>query len=68
MDGIGACWREVRLLGRASVAHDRAWLVARTGSRGAGAETVVLPLDLTAGDVLAVPCEAPLSTSRLRRR
>ncbi|MFD4422319.1 hypothetical protein ACFWN7_12570 [Agromyces sp. NPDC058484] len=67
VDDIGACWPELRLLGRASVAHERHFLIARTGVRGAGSVEVTLPGDLVTGDVLVVPCEAPLSLSRLRR-
>jgi len=67
VDGIGASWREMRLLGRASTEHVRSFGLARCGVRGAGADSVVLPGDLRAGDLVAVPCEAPLSLSELRR-
>ncbi|WP_022889411.1 hypothetical protein [Agromyces italicus] len=68
VDDIGACWSELRLIGRASTAHEHPYLVARTGSRGAGAESARLPGDIQPGDVVAVPCRVPLTAVRLRRR
>lgn len=53
-------WSELRLIGRASTAHSAPALL--------GGTTVILPLDLCVGDLLAVPSHphAPFGTRSLR--
>ncbi len=52
LDHAGAVWSELRLIGRASTAHDAPASVLGAGERG---PLVQVPADLAPGDLLAVP-------------
>ena len=56
-----ASWSEVRLVGRASTARH-----ALARLRGGGHETLTLPADVRAGDLLAVPCRGLLALRDVR--
>jgi len=71
LDGVPAVWNEVRLIGRASVAHTTsARLVAQKGQSATcrPVEAAHLPVDIAAGDLLAIPCRGVVALKTLRRR
>jgi len=55
VSGLGAVWREARLIGRVSHAYDEPFAVVDAHGSDACAR-VVLPGDVRVGDRIAVPC------------
>ncbi|QHC58637.1 hypothetical protein [Rathayibacter sp. VKM Ac-2760] len=71
LDAVPAVWPEMRLIGRASCAHSRPVIVlADTGCATAtpcsAAGSALLPDDIRAGDLLAVPCADAVALRHLR--
>lgn len=58
---LDPCWTELRLIGRVSTAHSVSFVLD-------GEHRVLLPRDLRAGDLLAVPCRGNAVVRQLRSR
>lgn len=58
-DTVPGVWREARLFGRISTAPVTPFAV--------GAQTVVLPRDVRAGDLIAIPCSRTLARRDVRQ-
>ncbi len=61
-DASGAIWREARLIGRISTVRDRVSVVRPAPPYGTSRSRsfVELPRDVREGDLIAVPCSAPV--------
>jgi hypothetical protein len=60
-------WHEARLIGRVSAAQDRRFGVRDAAGVAVADATIILPGDLAAGDMIAVPCRGGLSVGDVRR-
>lgn len=60
LSDVEPCWSELRLIGRASTTHT---VPFRIGSETGTEQRVLLPRDLTPGDLLAVPCRGEVTQS-----
>ncbi|MEV7693768.1 hypothetical protein AB0N73_10615 [Microbacterium sp. NPDC089189] len=63
--GLGAVWREARLIGRISHAYDVRFSVAGAHGEDAGG-SVVLPGDIRVGDRIAFPCPGCRTVGEVR--
>ncbi|WP_431803469.1 hypothetical protein [Microbacterium sp. bgisy203] len=59
-------WSHARVVGRICVGADRRFAVSEAAGRAVDAVTLLLPGDVTAGDVLAVPCVGAVSVGDVR--
>ena len=66
LSALAPAWSEIRLLGRVSSRHDRRFGIRDAARTDLPGVAVILPGDITAGDLLAMPCAGAHTVGELR--
>lgn len=69
LDDVDAIWKDARLIGRVSVARTSPAPIlcgASTGAVRSRVTTANMPLDVCAGDLLAIPCRGEIAARDVR--